>query len=62
MGTGGSSAQTMGLRLEQVGRVGALEAMATAIRRLTRDESIRFESGADALLGLVRVFAEAHYG
>ena len=47
MGTGGSSAQTMGLRLEQVGRVGALEAMATDIRRLTRGESIRFESGAE---------------
>jgi 5,10-methylenetetrahydromethanopterin reductase len=47
MGTGGSSAQTMGLRLEQVGRVGALEAMATDIRRLTRRESIRFESGTE---------------
>jgi len=47
MGTGGSSAQTMGLRLEKVGRVGALEAMATDIRRLTRGESIRFESGAE---------------
>ena len=47
LGTGGSSAQTMGLRLEQVGRVGALEAMATAIRRLTRREPIRFESGTE---------------
>src|SRR4030095_3698621 len=47
MGTGGSSAQTRGLRPEQVGRVGALEAMATDIRRLTRRESIRFESGTE---------------
>jgi 5,10-methylenetetrahydromethanopterin reductase len=47
LGTGGSSAQTMGLRLEQVGRVGALEAMATDIRRLTRREPIRFESGTE---------------
>jgi 5,10-methylenetetrahydromethanopterin reductase len=45
MGTGGSSAQTMGLRLEEVGRVGALEAMATNIRRLTQGETMRFESG-----------------
>lgn len=47
IGTGGSSAQTMGLRLEQVGTVGALEAMATAVRRLTRREPIRFESGTE---------------
>jgi 5,10-methylenetetrahydromethanopterin reductase len=45
IGTGGSSAQTMGLRLEDVGRVGTLEGMATAIRRLTRNESITFEAG-----------------
>jgi len=47
MGTGGSSAQTMGLRLEEVGRVGALETMATNIRRLTRGETMRFESGTE---------------
>jgi 5,10-methylenetetrahydromethanopterin reductase len=47
LGTGGSSAQTMGLRLEQVGRVGALEALATAVRRLTRREPFRFESGTE---------------
>ena len=47
MGTGGSSAQTMGLRLEQMGRVGSLEAMATAVRRLTRREPIRFDSGSE---------------
>jgi len=47
MGTGGSSAQTMGLKLEQVGRAAALETMATNIRRLIRRESIRFESGTE---------------
>jgi len=47
MGTGGSSAQTMGLKLEQVGRARALEAMATDVRRLIRREPIRFESGTE---------------
>ena len=47
LGTGGSSAQTMGLRLEQVGRARALEKMATDVRRLTRREPVRFESGTD---------------
>ncbi|HET7876299.1 MAG TPA: LLM class flavin-dependent oxidoreductase [Methylomirabilota bacterium] len=47
IGTGGSSAQTMGLTLEQVGRVGTLETMATSLRRLIRKEAIRFESGTD---------------
>lgn len=47
IGTGGSSAQTMGLRLEQVGRVAALESMATALRRLVQAEAIRFESGSE---------------
>jgi 5,10-methylenetetrahydromethanopterin reductase len=47
MGTGGSSAQTMGLALEQVGRAGALEKMATDVRRLLRHESVRFESGTE---------------
>jgi 5,10-methylenetetrahydromethanopterin reductase len=47
MGTGGSSAQTMGLRLEQVGRARALEAMATDLRHLTRREPVRFDSGTE---------------
>jgi 5,10-methylenetetrahydromethanopterin reductase len=50
VGTGGSSAQTMGLRLEQVGRVGALETMATSLRRLLAGESVRFETGVDGRL------------
>jgi 5,10-methylenetetrahydromethanopterin reductase len=47
VGTGGSSAQTMGLRLEDVGRPRIAEGMAGGIRRLTRRESIRFESGSE---------------
>src|SRR5215468_1234834 len=47
MGTGGSSAQTMGLRLEQVGRASALETMASNIRRLIRREAMRFEGGTE---------------
>ena len=50
IGTGGSSAQTMGLRLEQVGRVATIEAMATSLRRLTRGETARFETGIDGRL------------
>ena len=47
IGTGGSSAQTMGLRLEDVGRPARIESMADGLRRLTRHESIRFESGSE---------------
>ena len=47
IGTGGSSAQTMGLRLEDVGRPARIESMAEALRKLTRRESIRFESGSE---------------
>lgn len=50
IGTGGSSAQTMGLRLEQVGRVGTLETMATGLKRLLAGETVRFETGADGRL------------
>jgi 5,10-methylenetetrahydromethanopterin reductase len=50
VGTGGSSAQTMGLRLEQVGRVATLEAMATGLRGLLAGEAVRFETGIDGRL------------
>jgi 5,10-methylenetetrahydromethanopterin reductase len=50
IGTGGSSAQTMGLRLEQVGRVASLERMATSLRRLLDREAVRFETGIDGRL------------
>ena len=47
LGTGGSSAQTMGLSLDRVGRARALEVMALDVRRLMRREPIRFESGTE---------------
>jgi 5,10-methylenetetrahydromethanopterin reductase len=50
VGTGGSSAQTMGLRLEQVGRASRLETTAVALRRLLAGESVRFETGIDGRL------------
>ena len=54
IGTGGSSAQTMGLRLEQVGRATTLEAMATTLRRLLGGESVRFDTGIDGRLAWLR--------
>jgi 5,10-methylenetetrahydromethanopterin reductase len=50
VGTGGSSAQTMGLRLQDVGRVATLEAMGTSLRRLLAGERVRFETGIDGRL------------
>ena len=47
IGTGGSSAQTMGLKLEEVGRPAIAEDMAARLRRLTRRAPIRFESGSE---------------
>lgn len=47
LGTGGSAAQTMGLTLGQTARVATLEHMATSLRRLLRNETIRFESGVE---------------
>lgn len=54
VGTGGSSAQTMGLRLEQVGRASTLETTAIALRRLLAGESVRFETGIDGRLAWLR--------
>jgi 5,10-methylenetetrahydromethanopterin reductase len=47
IGTGGSAAQTMGLTLRQTARIATLESMATSLRRLLRNEPIRFESGSE---------------
>lgn len=47
IGTGGSAAQTMGLTLAQTARVATLEHVAVSLRRLTRGEPIRFESGSE---------------
>ena len=54
VGTGGSAAQTMGLTLAQTARVATLEAMATSLHRLTRRETIRFESGTEGRLAWLR--------
>lgn len=50
IGTGGSSAQTMGLKLEQVGRIATIESMARSLRALTRGGTARFETGVDGRL------------
>lgn len=50
VGTGGSAAQTMGLTIRDTARVATLEHMATSLRRLTRCQTIRFESGAEGRL------------
>jgi 5,10-methylenetetrahydromethanopterin reductase len=50
VGTGGSSAQTMGLSLAAVGKAATLERTALALRRLLRGESARFDTGIDGRL------------
>jgi len=51
VGTGGSAAGTMGLRLEQVARVSTLESVVGNVRRLLARDTMRFESGAEGRLG-----------
>ncbi len=50
VGTGGSSAQTMGLSLAQVGKAATLERTAVALRRLLHGDTVRFETGIDGRL------------
>jgi 5,10-methylenetetrahydromethanopterin reductase len=50
VGTGGSSAQTMGLPLARVGKAATLELTAVALRRLLHGESTRFDTGVDGRL------------
>jgi len=45
LGTGGSSAETMGMSVQRAARVKTLDAMADSIRRLTRRESAEVEPG-----------------
>lgn len=54
VGTGGSAAQTMGLTIAQTARTATLEAMATSLRRLTRGQPVRFESGSDGRVAWLR--------
>jgi 5,10-methylenetetrahydromethanopterin reductase len=50
LGTGGSSAETMGMSVQRAARVATLETMTSAIRRLVACETTRFESGVDGRL------------
>ena len=50
VGTGGSSAQTMGLSLAEVGKAATLAQTATSLRRLLHGDSARFETGIDGRL------------
>jgi 5,10-methylenetetrahydromethanopterin reductase len=50
VGTGGSSAQTMGLSLAQVGKAETLARTATALRALLAGRATRFETGIDGRL------------
>jgi 5,10-methylenetetrahydromethanopterin reductase len=47
IGTGGSSAGTMGMSVQKVARVATLEAMVGSIRSLIGKGTMRFESGTD---------------
>ncbi|MBI3825895.1 MAG: LLM class flavin-dependent oxidoreductase [Candidatus Rokubacteria bacterium] len=47
IGTGGSSAGTMGLSVQQVARVATLEAMTGSLRRLLGRGTMRFDSGSE---------------
>jgi 5,10-methylenetetrahydromethanopterin reductase len=50
IGTGGSSAGTMGLSVQKVARVSTLEGMVTSVRDLVERRTMRFESGTDGRL------------
>ncbi|MBI3635843.1 MAG: LLM class flavin-dependent oxidoreductase [Candidatus Rokubacteria bacterium] len=50
IGTGGSSAETMGMSVQRAARIATLEALVEGIRRLVRGESARFESGVEGRL------------
>src|SRR5262249_62007882 len=50
VGTGGSSAQTMGLSLAKVGKAATLARAATALRELLAGRATRFDTGIDGRL------------
>src|SRR6267142_7085884 len=50
VGTGGSASETMGLSVAKTARVGTLESMAHALRRLLGGQSITLDTGTDARL------------
>jgi 5,10-methylenetetrahydromethanopterin reductase len=54
IGTGGSSAGTMGLSVQKMARIGAIEGMAHSLRRLIGGEAIRLESGSEGRIAWSR--------
>jgi 5,10-methylenetetrahydromethanopterin reductase len=50
IGTGGSSAETMGVSVQRAARIATLELMTTAIRALLDHGTIRLDSGVDSRL------------
>lgn len=50
IGTGGSSAETMGVSVQRAARIHTLETMVTGIRELTRGRPARFDTGVDGRL------------
>lgn len=54
VGTGGSSAGTMGLSVLKVARIDTIEGMVDSLRRLVGGGSIRLESGADGRIAWLR--------
>jgi 5,10-methylenetetrahydromethanopterin reductase len=51
IGTGGSSAETMGLSVARAARIGTLEAMVDTVRRLVAGGGVRLDTGVEARLG-----------
>ena len=51
IGTGGSSAETMGLSVQRAARLATLDTMVTSIRRLLAGRTAPLDSGIDARLG-----------
>ena len=50
IGTGGSSAETMGMSVQRAARIATLETMTTSIRRLLAGGTARLESGVESRL------------
>lgn len=50
IGTGGSSAETMGVSVQRAARVATLETMITSVRRLLAGDTARLDNGVDSRL------------
>lgn len=51
LGTGGSSAETMGLSVARAARIAGLERFVESVRRLLAREAVRLDTGVEARLG-----------